>query len=174
MPVHLHPPSHYTISTSTSDSRLHPSSFPITITFASASNHLHLDPLPSPLRLFLPIAPPPSTHPHFMLLFFDLDLDLDRQPRLHHTANLLLASSTSTSTFASTSGFGVTGGFLVRQSAVQDVMTGINDESTTVSTKAASTGNAAGQVRLEDGDDGEEVGISTPTGVLFFVFSLFG
>ncbi|SCZ87577.1 BZ3500_MvSof-1268-A1-R1_Chr2-2g05043 [Microbotryum saponariae] len=62
-------------------------------------------------------------------------------------------------------------------------MTGINDESTTLSTKTASTGNAAGQVRLEDGDDGEEVGMcggslprctATPTGVLFFVFSLFG
>ncbi|SCZ90811.1 BZ3500_MvSof-1268-A1-R1_Chr1-3g02274 [Microbotryum saponariae] len=116
-----------------------------------------------------------------MLLVFDLDLD--RQPRLHRTVNLLLTSSTSTSTFASTSGFGVTGGFLVRQSAVQDVMTGINDESTTLSTKTASTGNAAGQVRLEDGDDGEEVGMcgrslprctATPTMVLFFVFSLFG
>ncbi|SCZ88664.1 BZ3500_MvSof-1268-A1-R1_Chr2-1g04557 [Microbotryum saponariae] len=62
-------------------------------------------------------------------------------------------------------------------------MTGSNDESTTLSTKTASTGNAAGQIRLEDGDDGEEVGMcgvslprctATPTGVLFFVFSWFG
>ncbi|SGY32115.1 BQ5605_C002g01321 [Microbotryum silenes-dioicae] len=66
------------------------------------------------------------------------------------------------------------------------------------SARPASTGNAAGQVRLEDGDDGAEVGMcggslcllfslvffsrarirprctATPTGVLFFVFSLFG
>ncbi|SGY69317.1 BQ5605_C004g02994 [Microbotryum silenes-dioicae] len=71
-------------------------------------------------------------------------------------------------------------GFLVRQFAVQDVMTGINHESTTLSTKSEFY---AHQVRLEDGDDGEEVGMcgdslprctATPTIVLFFVFSLFG
>ncbi|SGZ12135.1 BQ5605_C028g10482 [Microbotryum silenes-dioicae] len=149
--------------------------------------------MPSPLHLLLPIASPPLALISCCSFF---DLDLDRQPRLHRTVHLLLTSSTST--FASTSGFGVTGGFLVRQSAVQDVMTGINDESTTLSTKTASTGNAAGQVRLEDGDDGAEVGMcggslcllfslvffsrarirprctATPTMVLFFVFSLFG
>ncbi|SCZ98839.1 BZ3500_MvSof-1268-A1-R1_Chr3-1g05654 [Microbotryum saponariae] len=107
-----------------------------------------------------------------MLLFFDLDLE--RQPRLHRTVNLLLTSSTITSTFASTSGFGVTGSFLVRQSAVQDVMTDINDESTTLSTKTASTGIAAGEVRLEDGDVWGPRCTATPTGVLFFVFSWFG
>ncbi|SGY32372.1 BQ5605_C002g01356 [Microbotryum silenes-dioicae] len=49
-------------------------------------------------------------------------------------------------------------------------MTGINDESTTLSTKTASTGNAAGQVRLEDGDDGEEVGMCG--GSLCLLFTL--
>ncbi|KDE02100.1 hypothetical protein MVLG_07324, partial [Microbotryum lychnidis-dioicae p1A1 Lamole] len=86
--------------------------------------------MPSPLHLLLPIASPPLALISCCSFF---DLDLDRQPRLHRTVHLLLTSSTST--FASTSGFGVTGGFLVRQSAVQDVMTGINDESTTLSTK---------------------------------------
>ncbi|SGY33118.1 BQ5605_C002g01451 [Microbotryum silenes-dioicae] len=54
-------------------------------------------------------------------------------------------------------------------------MTGINDESTTLSTKTASTGNAAGQVRLEEGMmERKPRCTATPTGVLFFVFSWFG
>ncbi|SCZ90703.1 BZ3500_MvSof-1268-A1-R1_Chr1-3g02166 [Microbotryum saponariae] len=113
-----------------------------------------------------------------MLLVFDLDLD--RQPRLHRTVNLLLTSSTSTSTFASTSGFGVTGGFLVRQSAVQDVMTGINDESTTLSTKSEFYAHQLLQLAMRRDRSNSRMGMmerkwgSTPTIVLFFVFSLFG
>ncbi|SGY39281.1 BQ5605_C003g02191 [Microbotryum silenes-dioicae] len=108
--------------------------------------------MPSPLHLFLPIAPP-SLALISCCSFFDLDLD--RQPPLHHAVNLLLA------------------GFPCGHSAVQDVMTGINDESTTLSTKTASTGNAAGQVRLEDGDDGAEVGMCGGSLCLLFPLVFF-